>query len=148
MKINIIILVWWRRSRRWRSLWIPPCAYVVRSAAYPSCRSSRGNRLSPVCTVAGVLQSQRELDYYIVTGRQFRRCRYRQRRPVYNYFENVWSHQNNGFQFDFSKICWGGAHQAPPLTSLPVFLELCLWLGFRPWFSAARAFDSGFALDC
>ena len=53
----------------------------------------------------------------------------------------------NGFNFDFSKIFLGGAHQAPPQTPPPFYLGLRPRFGFAFNSQALRAFYSGFALD-
>ena len=54
----------------------------------------------------------------------------------------------NGFKFDFSKIFWGGAHQAPSTDPFPRFFSgFALGLGFALNSLALRALDSGFAVD-
>ena len=120
---------------------------MLRSAAYPAGRPSRGSRLSPVCARSRLIVSQRELDYYIV--RQFRRCRYRQRRLVYNYFETGWSHQNKWFQVWFVRTLTGSGSSNPSPDPFPrFFLGFSFVWGFALDSLAPSAFDSGFALDC
>ena len=50
----------------------------------------------------------------------------------------------NDFEFDFSKIFWGGAHRAPSPDPSPRFFSgFALSSGFALNSQALRAFDSG-----
>ena len=54
----------------------------------------------------------------------------------------------NGFEFDFSKIFWGGARRTPSPDPSPRFFSgFALGSGFAVNSRAHRALDSGFALD-